>query len=49
MEREPVTFVEYEQHMVTVGSYEDALEVLEDLAEIAEDIQPAYPLLKLVS
>lgn len=50
MDGEILTFITYEQHMVTVASYEDAIEVLEDLAEIAEELPPnSYPLLKLVS
>lgn len=41
-----IVFIEYPPDMVTINSYEDALEVLEDLKEIAQDEFPYYPVLK---
>lgn len=48
METDPVVFIEYSSDMVTVNSYADAIEVLEDLEEIAQDEYPKYPVLKLL-
>ena len=37
-------FMEFNHHDYAVGSYREAYEVLEDLAEIAADIAPTIPL-----
>lgn len=49
MEQEPriVEFVEYDGREVTVDSNEDALEVLDDLSQIAYEDYPKLPVLRL--
>lgn len=45
-----VTFLTFEKHEFTVNDEQDALEILDELAEIASELPPnTYPLLKLIS
>ena len=43
-----VEFEEYSSDDVTIGSYDDAVEVLADLAEISAEIAPRYAVLKFI-
>lgn len=48
MEQEPriVEFVEFDSRDVTIDSHEDAMEILDDLSQIAYEEYPKYPILK---
>lgn len=47
-EKEPriVEFVEYDSREVTIDSHADAMEILDDLEQIAYEEAPKYPILK---
>lgn len=49
MEQEPriVEFIEYDGREVTVASHSDAMEVLDDLGQIAYEDYPKLPVLRL--